>query len=387
LDCENVNVPTGVSESDQISELDSQQVNLIKIEGNYNPVVKICTWKNNRKAAYTIAFDDALKSHYLVAGPELKKRNILGTFNLNTQKIVDWQQWQNLFNDGHEIASHTWSHPKCTDLSEHDLRFELKKANEDILTHIKGISRVPSFTYPFGQSNEFVASIVADYHSSARGMWGINEADISKETYYSLKGIGVYEPYDMDLINNKVIETINKNSWIIVYFHSVSEKEDESYAVIPLYKFRQHLDFIRSIKDSLWIATQGQVVDYMKIRKYGRLNCEVIDNEIIEITLDEEIVPRDDFKTELSFTLNLPDNWLDQKIIISNKSENSDTTISGIEKNIVYEISPETQLSIYCIATKSEIEGTKKIKDDTLYSKNTFVKSLNKSTIWLKKTS
>lgn len=153
------------------------QVKTIAIEKGYVPSIAVCKWSNDRKAAYTIAFDDSRKSHYEIAGPELKKRGIVGTFNLNTKNISAWRPWQGLFDDGNEIASHTWSHPMCTEISESDFRTEIRKAIEDIKNNIKGITVIPSFTFPYGASSDAIRKIVLEYHLSARG----NKAGLNPE--------------------------------------------------------------------------------------------------------------------------------------------------------------------------------------------------------------
>ena len=94
----------GCEKRDYIMEVD--EASLIPIDTDYVPAAMFCKWREEKKAAYTVGFDDARLSHYMVSGPELTKRGMVGTFYLNTRNISDWSQWQRLFDDHHEIASH-----------------------------------------------------------------------------------------------------------------------------------------------------------------------------------------------------------------------------------------------------------------------------------------
>ena len=150
----------------------------IEIDQNFVPEATLCRWKDNKKSAYTIEFDDARESHYKISWPELKLRGMKGTFNLNTKNITSWKEWKKLLDEGNEIASHTWSHPRLTELSEDELRIEFSNSIRDILTNIPDIKEIISLSYPYGDYNSTVRKIALDYFLCARGGYGINEENI-----------------------------------------------------------------------------------------------------------------------------------------------------------------------------------------------------------------
>ncbi len=324
----------------------SQEIDFVPIESGYLPKAKICTWKNNKKAALTIAFDDARQSHYQIAGIELKSRAMVGTFYLNTKNIHDWTPWQNLFNEGNEIASHTWSHCKSTELTEPNLHFEIMMAKQQILSNVYGIKDVPSFAYPYGDHNESVRSIVMAYHESARGDWGINDSSLSDEEFGMLKGIGVYAQNEPALLNDFLSETITRKGWMITYFHSVNKDEQATEESIPLSLFRVILDSIQSVQDSLWIGTQGQIVSYMKLRDSSQLMNRVVNKDLIEINLQgnfSSILRR----SELSFIINLPSNWAGSTLILSYKNKKIIDICFEAKDTLIYNIIPGDILTIY----------------------------------------
>ena len=72
---------------------------------------EVATWHNFSQAAITYSFDDGTPNQIPVAVPLLDKYGFRGTFNLITSWVKDWNQWKNVAQKGHEIASHTINHP------------------------------------------------------------------------------------------------------------------------------------------------------------------------------------------------------------------------------------------------------------------------------------
>jgi len=70
----------------------------------------------------TLTFDDSLKDHLLIAAPELEKRGWRGTFNIVTDWVgsksgmMTWDDVRVLVRRGHELATHTVSHPNLRKL-------------------------------------------------------------------------------------------------------------------------------------------------------------------------------------------------------------------------------------------------------------------------------
>ncbi len=320
---------------------------LIPINSDYVAQTQICTWKDDKTAAYTVAFDDARPSHFQISGPGLTARGMVGTFNVHTKGVEKWESWQTLFDNGHEIASHTRSHTDMTQLSESDLRQELEVAKYEIESHIRGIEGVPSFTYPMGRFNDTVVRIAAEYYCSARGRQGINSSTISENEFFQLKGVGVYPPYDMASIDSRVEEAIKSKGWVIVYFHSVSDQEISDPTTIPLSKYRQHIDFVAGKRDSLWIATQGDACQYIRLRQKSSLECEVVESKKIQITLHSEsgsCLRR----SMLSISLVLPATWTQCQVVAlrANTPMNYQKSEAG---RIIVDIRPEEPVFIIAV--------------------------------------
>ena len=128
------------------------------VDGNATPGVgTFATWMDFKDAAVSIVFDDNSSNQFEIAEPLMNARNIRGTFFV----VPDWcpSIWDSIkaaSRAGHEIGSHTMSHPDMSDLADSDitaLEKELKDSKDTIekilpnvkcLTLARSSSRKPS---------------------------------------------------------------------------------------------------------------------------------------------------------------------------------------------------------------------------------------------------
>lgn len=81
---------------------------------------RIAHWKGDCTAAFLLMFDDGYISHWLVAAPELVKRDMIATFYINPGK-AEYKKfakyWENeLWRQGMVYADHTMTHQGFADL-------------------------------------------------------------------------------------------------------------------------------------------------------------------------------------------------------------------------------------------------------------------------------
>ena len=142
----------------------------------------ITPWPDNKKGAVSLTFDDGCMSHVSLGIPALNARGFKGTFFLITDPIGDWWPdwiyWINAANNGHEIASHTKTHPDLTTLSLSQVRDEMEGSKAAIDAHIIS-QKCLTFVYPFGTLNDSVALIANDIYIASRGIW----CDLNSEPF------------------------------------------------------------------------------------------------------------------------------------------------------------------------------------------------------------
>ena len=123
----------------------------------------------------SITFDDGLANIYSLALPELERFSLSGTVYVISDSIgqsymgypvMTKRMIQEMVSKGWEIGSHTRSHPQLTDMKDQEIRNELALSKNDLeaITNRK----ITSFAYPFGDLNNKVAKLAADYYANGR---------------------------------------------------------------------------------------------------------------------------------------------------------------------------------------------------------------------------
>jgi hypothetical protein len=88
------------------------------------PKTEILKWKDGRRAVFMLEFDDSCESHVKFVIPELKKRNMVGTFYVNPgngpfKKYL--QAWEKeIPGMGMEYGNHTFTHVGALSVAEWD---------------------------------------------------------------------------------------------------------------------------------------------------------------------------------------------------------------------------------------------------------------------------
>lgn len=143
-------------------------------------------YPNGKTKAFSVTYDDGVLQDIRFV-ELLNKYNLKGTFNINSGLMENEFEWIHengsvikrlpkdkvvLLYDGHEIASHTLTHPYIDNLSESEILFELQsdKANLEKLfgREIKG------FAVPFDYYSDLIEKCVKQA--------GFSYARISKES-------------------------------------------------------------------------------------------------------------------------------------------------------------------------------------------------------------
>lgn len=110
----------------------------------------------------------------------------------NWDGVLSWNDLRILQKAGHEIGSHTMSHPILPMLPDAELEMEIVKSRE-IISEKLG-REVRSFCYPNGDHDERVVSVVkrAGYHYAVTARYGINKRDAMP---YTLKRCDIQGRY------------------------------------------------------------------------------------------------------------------------------------------------------------------------------------------------
>jgi peptidoglycan/xylan/chitin deacetylase (PgdA/CDA1 family) len=177
----------------------------------------------------SFSFDDFPRSALWNGGAILKANGICGTYyaamgligaNMATGEQFHRGDLDALLQDGHELASHTYSHVSSHKSTPQSYGEEVLRGQKAV-EQITGRSGPQSFAYPFGHIAMGVRGEIAGKVSSARSVWGgLNGPwlDLSRLRACSIYGGREAFPALSVLIRRNA----NRKRWLIFYTHDVS---------------------------------------------------------------------------------------------------------------------------------------------------------------------
>lgn len=157
------------------------------------------------------------------------------------------------FNSGHEICSHTVSHPFLSQLSGQNLDYELLHSKQ-YLESITG-QPVVDFVSPYGDYNASVITAIKQYYQSHRTVnTGFNSRDSFNE--YELKVQNILNTTTASQVREWITQAQTDNTWLILVYHRIASDAGD-YDTLPSV-FSQQLQeiqnsgiVVKTVKDAL----------------------------------------------------------------------------------------------------------------------------------------
>ncbi len=173
------------------------------------------------RAMVTLAMDDGFKSVFELAFPILEARGLPSTQYissglLNTPGHMTTEDMLLMQAYGHEIGSHTKTHPDLALISAEEAREEIEGSRNDLLA--MGATSVETFTYPFGSFNDMTKQMVRD--AGFIGARSVNAGfNTSESDRYALLDQHVESHVPIEQIKQWIDQAINDETWLILEFH------------------------------------------------------------------------------------------------------------------------------------------------------------------------
>lgn len=171
----------------------------------------------------TLTFDDGHEDNVANALPLLNSYGFKTTQCYATDFVEgNAAQMQNVlafYNSGHEICSHTVSHPFLTSLNSTQLAYELSHSQQ-VLQNIIG-QPVRNFASPYGDYNQTVNNEIKKYYQSHRT---VDEGYNSKDNFdiYRLRVQNIQSTTTLAEVQSWIDHAKATNTWLILVYHRVA---------------------------------------------------------------------------------------------------------------------------------------------------------------------
>ena len=282
---------------------------------------QIATWKDNRGGALSLTIDDALDDREDTLAI-LDDFGVKATFFLNTEDLLARPSLQQAMiqaaQTGHEIGSHTLTHPNLTLLSNADLDRELRESKEILENLIN--KPVQTLAYPFGADDARVRTVASQYYIAARDVYPDALHPATGQNMFMLgEAPGPFNWTDSQFIEERLdfaTSAATTGGWAIEMYHNLGSPGTLNRELFHTEAaLRGHLANLTAGDLSLWVAPVGEVSKYYLSRENALLSS-LFDGEdtiTIELTLDDS---SGSFTTPLTLLTEVPESWESEQILI-----------------------------------------------------------------------
>jgi oligosaccharide reducing-end xylanase len=234
---------------------------------------ELATWRGFRASAVSYTFDDNSPKQFSVAQPMFDARGLHATFfcivgNLSSSQ---WTTIESASAKGHEIASHTLTHPDLAKLTSEQVTTEESDSKTLIETHTG--KKCVSLAYPYCTVPN--KSITSQYYAFARSCNGAFVAATPPD-FLSIGALG--PETGMDIASDTVA---GSGLWLVWLIHGI----DDDAACCPTASetLKSNLNHVAADSNKWWVETFGNVCRYIQERNAAVLT--VVSEESTHITL------------------------------------------------------------------------------------------------------
>ena len=211
----------------------------------------------------SFTFDDFPRTALTVGGHILETFGSRGTYYTATSLMNNSNHLGDLFRredldallrDGHELASHTFSHVSCRSVSSSKFRVEVEKGRRAI-EDLTGQSDFGNFAFPFGEITLSAKKKIGLDVASSRGIWrGLNGCEVDLNLLRANSLYGDLEKCAQ--VQELILENERQRSWLIFYTHDVRDAPSPFGCTPALLKFAVSFALRRNAR----VATVADVV-------------------------------------------------------------------------------------------------------------------------------
>jgi peptidoglycan/xylan/chitin deacetylase (PgdA/CDA1 family) len=189
------------------------------------PTAALASSQGATQTTVSLTFDDGIASAYL-ARAMLAAHGMHATFYLNSGHLEDpgfmtWQQVQDLYGDGNEIAGHTALH---VNLPQIDAAEAQRQICDDRVALLRHGYAVTDFAYPYGSYDPSIVAMVR--------ACGYNSARTTNQVPGSVEGIPPARPYAIGIgtsslalsdMEATVTRATRTGGWVPLMFHGICD--------------------------------------------------------------------------------------------------------------------------------------------------------------------
>ena len=248
----------------------------------YAQDAEIATWAGFRKAAVSFTFDDGPQSDVDVALPMFEKYGYKATFNIVTNwanggganGMLNWSGVQKLSEAGHEIASHSNSHPNGQPMPANEISSSKGTINQKIQQKYGCVTLAyPNCDTP-GDSQVLQNYVVGRI---CNGSWKGGSDIMGKDgpsNWAAVSALMTGNQGTSDFKGN-MDKAVQQGGWVAFLTHGFQGKTNgfADYSPTDANGMDGALQYAQQKDKDIWVAPMGHVAMYIKERKASQVSA------------------------------------------------------------------------------------------------------------------
>jgi peptidoglycan/xylan/chitin deacetylase (PgdA/CDA1 family) len=298
---------------------------------------EVGTWPGFRQATISYTFDDGCSNQFTIALPMFDQLGFKMTLFTVTSWSPNWTVLQAAADHGHEIASHTVTHPSLSGLTLANQQTELKNSQDDINAHIQG-HKCLTLAYPYCVPSDL--ALTAQYYIAARHCQGSVEPSTPRD-FYQISSIICGSLGSLKTaadFSSKFDSTAASGGWCVLLIHGIGN--DGGYSPLQSTVLRESLEYLSARPGTFWVATFLDAVRY--IRERNDVSVKETSNQDAGITL-QVTDTLDDAIYNVPVTLRrpLPANWPGARVSQNGRTAAASIVTVNSVKYAVFDVVPD----------------------------------------------
>lgn len=184
------------------------------------------------KPIASFTFDDIPQSAAIEGAKILEKNGLQGTFYVTGShanqtfdgvKQYSPEDLRKLYKNGHEIACHTYAHPRLRGRSEMEILLDLDK-NLEIMREILNDEtfEFSSHAFPYGEFDKISRKILSERFVTSRGV--LRAINHDKVDFANLRTTPLErQRFTPEYLQTNIEKAIKTNGWIIFFTHDIAK--------------------------------------------------------------------------------------------------------------------------------------------------------------------
>ena len=240
---------------------------------------EIATWSGFRKAAVSFTFDDGPQSDVDIALPMFDKYGYKATFNIVTNwanggnsGMLNWDGVKKLASSGHEIASHSDSHPQNGAMPSSEIASSKGTLNQKVQQKYGVITLAyPNCNTP-GDAQVLKNYVVGRICNAS---WSGGSDIMGKDGPNNWAAVAAMMTGNQGTSDFKgnMDKAVNQGGWVAFLTHGFTTGSNgfANYSPTDAKGMESSLQYAQQKDKDIWVAPMGYVAMYIKERKASKI--------------------------------------------------------------------------------------------------------------------